>query len=69
MSQIQVECYAGYRGEQEPRALVIEGRRLAVEEIVSRSIEPAGRRFGVRCTDGRRYQLFHEEATGVWRLV
>lgn len=67
MSQIRVECYAGYRGEQEPRVLVIDGRRLSVEAITFRSIEPTGRRFRVRCEDGRQYDLFHEEATGDWR--
>ena len=37
---LSVECHAGYRGEEEPRALTLDGRRLAVAEILDRWLAP-----------------------------
>ena len=31
---IRVECYAGYRGDQEPLAFRLGGRRFAVRSVV-----------------------------------
>jgi hypothetical protein len=31
---IEVECYAGHRGEQTPRTLILAGRRIAVAEVL-----------------------------------
>ena len=33
--KIQVECYAGYRGEEEPRAFTLGERRFKVLELVT----------------------------------
>ena len=51
--QLEVIAYAGYRGEQEPRAVVIDGERLEIEEIRRRWREPDGRYFEVRLADRR----------------
>jgi len=69
MAEIEVECYAGYRGDEEPRSLVIDGRRLLVQEIVRRWRDVNGRRFRVRCKDGREYDLSHDESTGLWTEI
>lgn len=69
MSEVEVECYAGYRGDEEPRTLIIEGRRLMVQQILRRWRGTAGRYFRVRASDGREYELLHEEATGLWSEV
>jgi hypothetical protein len=69
MGAIEVECYAGYRGEQEPRTVVVDGRRLLVREVLSQARGTAGRHFRVRCDDGREYELFHDDATGAWSEV
>jgi hypothetical protein len=31
---VGVECYAGHRGEQTPRTLILGDRRIAVAEVV-----------------------------------
>jgi len=66
---IQVESYAGYRGEQEPRVLFLGERRLEVIEIVDRWMEPGRRWFKCRAGDGNTYILRHDEASGEWQLA
>lgn len=66
---VQVECHAGYRGEQEPRAFRLGERRLAVVEIVDRWIEPGRRWFKCRADDGNTYVLRHDAKSGEWDLA
>lgn len=51
--KIKVECCAGYRGEQAPRAFTLGETRFAVVEILDRWIAPAHRYFRVQADDGR----------------
>ena len=37
---IGVECYAGYRGEQTPRTLILGDRRIGVVEVVDAWLAP-----------------------------
>src|SRR6184192_4248212 len=66
---IRVECYAGYRGEQEPLAFWLGGRRLVVRGIVDRWFAPRQRWFKVDADDGQMYVLRHNEASGDWELA
>lgn len=66
---IQVECYAGYRGEEEPRAFTLGERRFAVLEILDRWLDPRHRYFKVRTDDERRFILRHDCASGKWELA
>ena len=43
--RIQVECYAGHRGEETPRWLQIGDRRLEVVAILDRWLAPEHRYF------------------------
>jgi hypothetical protein len=65
---VRVECYAGYRGEEEPRVVVRGGERLEVTEILDRWLDPNHRYFKVRCRDGSVSMLRHDEASGKWEL-
>jgi hypothetical protein len=65
---IAVECYAGYRGEQEPRAFVLGAARLEVTAIHDRWQGPDYRYFKVTATDGDTYVLRHDASTGEWTL-
>ncbi len=67
--KIEVECYAGYRGEQEPRAFTMGERRYAVVEILDRWIAPDHRYFKVQADDGRMLVLRHGTASGEWELA
>ncbi len=67
--KIRVECYAGYRGEQEPGAFVLGERRLEVRELLDRWLDPAHRCFKVRVDDGDVFILRHDERTDEWELA
>jgi hypothetical protein len=67
--KIRVECYAGYRGEAEPRGFTLGERRFAVVEILDRWIDPRRRYFKVRVDDDRRFILRHDSASGEWELA
>jgi hypothetical protein len=38
---VGVECYAGHRGEQTPRTLILEDRRIGVAEVVDACSRPS----------------------------
>lgn len=66
---IRVECYAGYRGEQEPRAFTLGERCFTVLEILDRWLDPRHRYFKVKTDDGRRFILRHDTALDAWELA
>ena len=66
---IRVECYAGHRGEQEPRAFHLGQRRIDVEEILDRWLAPDHRYFKVRGQDGAVYLMRHDSVSGDWELT
>lgn len=66
---IQVIAYAGYQGEQEPRAIIFEGERLEVLGIADRWYDPAGKYFKVRAADGALYLLRCDAETHDWSLL
>jgi hypothetical protein len=62
----RVECYAGARYPERPRAFVHRGKRLTVAQIEGEERTPRGIRFRVRVSDGRRFWLFYDEIVDVW---
>jgi hypothetical protein len=66
---IRVECYAGYRGDQEPVAFWLGERRLAVRAILDRWHAPATRWFRVDADDGNLYVLRHDDPPGDWQVA
>ncbi|MDJ0935343.1 MAG: hypothetical protein QNI93_08070 [Kiloniellales bacterium] len=67
--EIAVECYAGYRGEETPRALNFDGRRVEVVDVLDRWLAPDHRYFKVLGRDGARYILRHDTASGRWSVT
>jgi len=65
---IHVECYAAYRGAQEPRAFVLGDTRLEVTAITDRWAGPDYRYFKVTASDGDTYVLRHDEPADAWTL-
>lgn len=68
MAHSAVECYAGYRYPERPRALRWEGERLEVAEVERRWRTLSGPAFRVRTRDGRRFTLAYDEAADVWNI-
>lgn len=66
---VRVDCYSGYRGEQEPRRLQFGSRPIAVAEILDRWLGPDHRYFKLLGSDGDTYILRHDVVTHGWTLV
>ena len=66
---VDVECYAGHRGEQTPRALSVGGRRIAVAEVLDAWLAPDHRYFKLRGADGDTYLVRHDERSNTWELT
>lgn len=71
----QVDCHAGHRGEESPRALREGGHRQRVMEVLDQWIEaseqtarPTLRVFKVRLESGRVVVLVLDEATWEWTV-
>jgi hypothetical protein len=67
--RLRVECYAGHRGEETPRALAIGERRVAVIEILDRWLAPDHRYFKVKGDDGNTYIVRHDTSSDAWELT
>lgn len=67
--QIQVECYAGYRGEETPRHVQIGGCRMAIIEIIDRWLAPRHRYFKFRTADRSLWIIRHDTQTGQWEVT
>jgi hypothetical protein len=66
---VRVTCYAGYRGEQEPRRFFPDDQEREILEIVDRWLDPQHRYFKVFADDGGTYMLRHDERGGGWSFA
>ena len=67
--EIRVACYAGYRGEEEPRCLWFDNRAVKVAEILDCWLAPDHRYFKIRGDDGYTYIIRNDTQTGRWELT
>jgi len=67
--RVEVECYAGYRADETPRALRLGDRRIQVVEVVDRWLGPDHRYFKVRGDDGATYIVRHDTERDDWELT
>jgi len=66
---LQVECYAGYRGEETPRRFSIGTRSIEVLDVIDQWLEPDHRYFKLRGDDDGIYILRHDVASNRWELT
>jgi hypothetical protein len=66
---VDVECYAGYRGEETPLRFRVGNRLIEIAEVVDRWLAPDHRYFKVRTSEGEMYILRNDTTTGVWELT
>lgn len=64
-----MECYAGYRGEEEPRRFWLGERAVAVEDVIDRWYEPEYRYYKVQGDDRGVYILRHDFESDHWDLT
>ena len=69
MPDVMVEAYSGYKGEETPRAFILEGVRLLVSEIVARWYTETQSYFRVCASDHQRYVLRYDLDHLIWELV
>ena len=66
---VQVECYAGHRGEQTPRVLILGDRRIEICEVLDAWLAPDHRYFKLRGADGNTYLVRHDERANTWEVT
>jgi hypothetical protein len=69
ISNVVVEAYAGYKGEETPRAFVHEGIRREVREILRRWYSEDHAYFKLSADDGHRYVLRYDLNALLWELI
>ena len=67
--RVGVECYAGHRGEETPRAIQLGERRIAVAQVLDRWLAPDHRYFKVACRAGDAYLIRHDVIDDRWELT
>ena len=67
--QIKVQCYAGYRGEETPRAILLTSRKIQVTQILDRWLAPDHRYFKCLGDDDAVYIIRHDQNTWTWELT
>ncbi len=63
-----VECHSGLEYAGRPTALWWQGERLEVEAVEAEWRTPEGKRFRVRTTGGRVFELVYVELHDEWRV-
>ena len=68
-SEIKVECYAGYRGEETPVRFYMGKRRIEVVDVLDRWLDPAHRYFKLKGDDNGVYILRHDIGEDRWEMT
>ncbi|HVA94025.1 MAG TPA: hypothetical protein VNI36_03900 [Candidatus Dormibacteraeota bacterium] len=68
MSEMRVECYAGYRADQRPVRFTLRGHNFEIAEVQDQWYSPDAIYFRVRTEDGDYFILRHDETRDVWSL-
>jgi len=65
----RVECYSGTSYAERPVALIWEGQKLEVNEILSEKRTPEGKTFRVCVNDNRQFDLLYDEKNDNWQVI
>ena len=66
---IDVDCYAGSRGEETPRRFRLGQREIEITDVVDCWLTPDHRYFRVQDAQGDRYVLRHDVGGDRWELT
>jgi hypothetical protein len=66
---VDVECHAGYRGEETPRRFRLRERQVEIAEIIDSWLAPDHRYFKVQDTQSDLYILRNDVASDRWELT
>ena len=65
---VKVETYSGYKADERPVRVTIDGQAHEIAEVEDRWYSPGATFFRVRLTGGERYVLRRIEAQDVWLI-
>ena len=66
---VDVECHAGYRGEETLRRFGLAGAKIEIAEVINRWLAPDHRYFKVRDADGNLYILRTDVVSARWEVT
>jgi hypothetical protein len=66
---VDVECHAGYRGEETPRRFRLGERQVEIAGVVDSWLAPDHRYFKVKDTEGDLYILRNDVVADRWELT
>ncbi|MGA2516801.1 MAG: hypothetical protein ABSG44_09635 [Thermodesulfobacteriota bacterium] len=70
--RIKVIAYSGYRGEETPRTILLNGKRIEVVEILRQWVEEktdnrkTRRFYQIQGSDGNLYTIYYDEKSMQW---
>ena len=74
--EVKVECYSGYKADEQPRCFYIGNIRFEIQSVTDRWYQyQAGEDadtadyFRVQTTDGKQYIMKHRHDNNKWYLV
>ncbi len=65
---VRVECYAGYKVDERPVRVLLNGQMVGVAQVEDRWYSPGTTYFRVLLNNGERYVLCRQEAQNVWTI-
>jgi hypothetical protein len=65
---VEVECYAGYKGDERPLRVLLDRQMIDVTAVEDRWYSPGSTFFRIRLSNGERYVLRRYQAQDVWIL-
>ena len=68
MSELKVECYSGYKGQQYPQRFMLGERVLEVKVVEDQWYSPSSQYFRVQASDGNIYVLRNDWERDLWTL-
>jgi hypothetical protein len=66
---MDVICYSGSEYAEAPRALLLDGQRLEVAQVLASWRTPQGKGFRVQAAGGAAYDLFYLAAEDRWQVT
>jgi hypothetical protein len=67
--KIKVKCYAGYRGEETPRVILFQSRKVEIRKVLDRWLDPTHRYFKILGDDSGIYIIRHNLNSWIWELI
>ena len=66
---VHVECYSGSRYAERPIAMLWQGKRLEIRQVLNSWRTPDGPGFDVVFGDERKFRLLYHEKCDTWSIV